>query len=779
MTLQKKQSTLQAEDLVFELLAELGQLYLDLGKYDQAIDRLKLYVELDESDAGAHLKLSQAYLLKKQFDEDALKAFERALELNPDDTELAATVTRLYLENKRDDAAALKVYERTLRREKEENFDQLAQKVLDALFRIDQQEKLRSFIFRFRDDETHFRNFATLYLKKTWENQEFDEAEIFLKDLLSEEPVSLWKHLHLANLWKKANVMSDSVRITITDLEWFKELVSERQIFDTLADAFHFLAVNRLFQKFPLKADEAHKPAIEEYELFISGDTFSNIWDLGLNKREISGANLGLDDRILLKKMRTLINNAGSAGENTLSEVMGQANCLFVLRADDGYLPKLRKTLVAIFDSRPATDKPFIQAFEARDGFIVFGQNIEKLIDVAKQLVKKQEQVNETNGNHQSSLEIVMNLIALAPKDKFAKYLFDDLEVALSLFARDETFLLTDRLNNRPKTRSSQVFITESVQHLLLKDKKDISVLPAKFSLHHPAYEEDVQVYKLSVHDALDKIENGALKSVGKFQVNQELHQNQIFSSFKAVDSMLERLVVLKVLKPGFEINDDPELTKKIFLEEARRLGQLTHPNVALIYDIGEDHQLQFFAREYVDAQTLAVPKNGGQKIDWKKSLKIGLRLADILAAVHKKGVIHGKLKPTNIFVMDKMELKLVDFQIKGFTLPVRDMDNVPLASLTYSAPELFDKYEPTIQTDVYSLGVILYELLTGTNPFVNGKRETVFNNILTHLPEPVSRLNPEVPAKVDNIIFKAIEKAPVNRYADMKLFARELKNAI
>ncbi|NOY57461.1 MAG: protein kinase, partial [Calditrichaeota bacterium] len=158
---------------------------------------------------------------------------------------------------------------------------------------------------------------------------------------------------------------------------------------------------------------------------------------------------------------------------------------------------------------------------------------------------------------------------------------------------------------------------------------------------------------------------------------------------------------------------------------------------------------------------------------------KLGLSLADILAAVHKKAVIHGRLKPANIFVMDKMELKLADFQIKGFALPVRDLDNVPLQSLTYSAPELLDQYDPTVQTDIYSLGVILYELLTGRNPFLNGKRETVFNNILTRMPEPVSRLNPDVPAKVDKIVFRALEKAPVNRYSDMKSFAKELKDIL
>ncbi|NOZ61755.1 MAG: protein kinase, partial [Calditrichaeota bacterium] len=651
MTLQKKQPQLQAEDLVFELLAELGQLYLELGKYDNAIAKLKLLVELDESDASASLNLSRAYLLKKQFDSEALSAFERALKLNPDDAELAATTTRLYLEKKRDDDAALAVYAKTLRKEDDKNVEKLAREILNVLSQRKTHARAHDFINRFRENESRFRLLVALYVKKVWEERQFDEADKLLKSLLNEEANAVWKHLYLTNLWKIAIVAPDNLQLSATDLDWFKELVGERQIFDSLADVYHFLAVNRLFQRFPVKADASHQPAIEEYELFISGDTFSNIWDLGLNKREISGVNLGLDDKILLEKMRPLMDTPAENKENPQSEVVRQSNCLFVLRTDQGSMPGLRKTIKTIFEGSPAAEKPFIQAFEARDGFIVFGGNIEKLTGVAKKLVKKQEQVNETNGNHPSPLEIVINSIALAPQDRYAKYLFDDLEVALSLFARDETFLLADRINNHETAKTSQIFVTESVQHLLAENKKDASALPAKFELRHPASAEAVPIFKLNVHDALDKIENGALKSVGKFQVNQELHQNQIFSSFKAVDSMLERLVVLKVLKPGFEIDDDPELTKKTFLEQARRLGQLTHPNIALIYDIGEDHQLQFFAREYVDAGNLSVPKESGQKIDWKKSLKLGLSLADILAAVHKKAVIHGRLKPANIFV--------------------------------------------------------------------------------------------------------------------------------
>ncbi len=778
MTMQKNQKQLQAEDLVFELLAELGQIYLDLGKYDKAVEKLKLLVELDETDALAHLNLSRAYLQKQQYDTDALKIFERALKLNPDESDLADTVTRLFLKEKRSDSDALTVYTKTLRRQKNEEFENLAAEILGILCREKKHQAAHNFINRFRDDEGRFRELVALYLKSVWKNEQFDQADSFLKNLLAEEPKAIWKHLYLTNLWKSITTSPDAAQITALDLEWFKELVNERQVFDSLSDVYLFLSVNRLFQKFPIKADEEHRPTIEEYELFISGDTFSNIWDLGLNKREISGINMGLNDQLLLEKMRRLLEDR-EGKEDSLEKVMKQANCLFVLKCDQGSLPGLKKSLKMLYDQSKENSRPFLQVFEARDGLIVFGSDIGDLTKAVKKIVNKQEKINETNGKQVSQLEIVINTIGLA-KDRFSKYLFDDLETALSLFARDDSFLLAERIPDPEENKALlHVYITESVKNNIAEQMKDISVFPAKLKLVHPASADPIPIYKINVHDALDKIENGALKSIGKFQVNQELHQNQIFSSFRAIDSMLERLVILKVLKPGFEINDDPEMTKKVFQEQARRLGQITHPNVALIYEVGEDHQLQFFAREYVDGKPLSEAVKSGNTFDWKKSLQLGVQLTEILSAIHKKNVIHGKLKPTNIFVLEKMELKLTDFQIKGFGIPVRDMDNVPLQSLTYSAPELLDQYDPSVQTDVYSLGVILYELLTGHNPFLNGSRETVFNNILTRMPNPVSRMNPDVPKKVDKIIFKALEKAPVNRFSNMKSFARELKELL
>ena len=167
------------------------------------------------------------------------------------------------------------------------------------------------------------------------------------------------------------------------------------------------------------------------------------------------------------------------------------------------------------------------------------------------------------------------------------------------------------------------------------------------------------------------------------------------------------------------------------------------------------------------------------KKIDWQKAVNLGTKIADILAEPHKKKIIHGRLKPNNIFILNKNTIKLTDFQINEICLPVQNLENGSLNYLTYYAPEFIKENSIDLFSDIYSLGVILYEMLTGFNPFFFKERQKIIDFVLNKMPDSITKHNSKLPGELNNVVFKAIAKDPKKRFGSMQEFGEELKKII
>ena len=270
---------------------------------------------------------------------------------------------------------------------------------------------------------------------------------------------------------------------------------------------------------------------------------------------------------------------------------------------------------------------------------------------------------------------------------------------------------------------------------------------------------------------------------LGPYTIVALLGQGGMGVVYRARDERLQRDVAIKVLPPGL-LSDEP--AKSRFRKEARALARLSHPNIAAVFDVGEQDGMDYLVMECVPGQTLS-QKMGSQQLPAKEILSLGVQVANALEEAHEQGVVHRDLKPSNIMVTPKGRAKVLDFGLAKLLEPVGSPEvtlslaetHGPVGTVLYMSPEQAAGKLVDSRTDLWSFGVVLYEALAGKPPFQGASALAILRAVSTEDPKPVRDIRPETPEGADQIVSHALEKDLSKRYQSASEISRDLSDVL
>jgi serine/threonine protein kinase/dienelactone hydrolase len=265
-------------------------------------------------------------------------------------------------------------------------------------------------------------------------------------------------------------------------------------------------------------------------------------------------------------------------------------------------------------------------------------------------------------------------------------------------------------------------------------------------------------------------------QKLGRYTVLEPIGSGGMGAVYRARDEKLERVVAIKILSPGLVTGEEG---RRRFRKEALALAKLSHPHIAAVYDVGEQDGVDYLVMECVPGQTLSAALKAG-RLSIERATSVILEIAGALEEAHEQGVIHRDLKPANVMITPKGHAKVLDFGIAKLLAPLAPDATASMetgfliGTPLYMSPEQAEGHAVDARTDIWSLGVIYFQMLTGRTPFVGDSNIALLHAIIRDAPTPLRELRPDAPPQANQIISRCLQKDPANRYQSSSEFIRE-----
>ncbi len=266
------------------------------------------------------------------------------------------------------------------------------------------------------------------------------------------------------------------------------------------------------------------------------------------------------------------------------------------------------------------------------------------------------------------------------------------------------------------------------------------------------------------------------ISHLGRYEIVGELGQGAMGVVYKATDPLIDRIVAIKTITLSLAQEERDEYEAR-FYQEAKAAGRLSHPNIVTIYDVGRSGDIAYIAMEFLQGRELRDILNDGKLLPVDQVIDIVAQVASGLAYAHEHGIVHRDVKPSNIMVGRDGHVKITDFGIARMaSSAVRTQTGMVLGSPKYMSPEQVMGKLTDQRSDIFSLGVMLYEMLTGQAPFMGENVNAIMYQTLNAIPQPPSAVNPAVPEMLNFIVAKALAKDLEHRYQNAKDLANDLR---
>lgn len=751
----------QANRLV-SILQTLADAYYSRGQYADAIEKFEQLLQVGAESPEIIHKLAFAHLARHDYSPPAKAAYERAFELFPQEEELCLKLSQLLLAQGALDGFSFRVYQRALAFQ-----PPFEKEIYQSFFVYFQNQKQLAHAFEALKQVVQLErgqdagNLARLH-QLAWQLGRESEAESLLERLEAVSPHSDVIH--------RLRGLSAAFRIH-REPEGVGYPPAVAQVINRALAAYGKLNSLRLVREFcqlqyALRLVESRllgwQPAEPLATAVNTAEAGVPLTSAGLAGELFSrlASDLGMDASSLylpgatLRVMVLQISNLEKIVEQTSPQLAENLASRF-LNFSAKYLSKAVNAV----------------CFILRDGMIAVAGESLQLAHATVELLHKIEHYN-FSAAPASRLVVSMVVHAVRAETASAAQALAALHLALHLVVAQHTG------DSREHAPSSRLLFERS----FYEREMDAEAVAARLS---GTYVSDLPGFRLEAYEAvwynpLDYVEEKRSYQLGKFLVVERLRHSEFVGTYRGRDRQLERRVILKVLSPqrSLRLAQNPARREQM-IKALQRLGRLEQPGLALLYDLGYQDGLFYYVREYLEGASLAQSLANKDRFSPFESSAIGIKICRVLQQTHKQKIVHGNLKPANVWLMANGELKITDFYVPEFIETPGATQRLSGSGWRYCAPEWLLHGTLTPAADIYAIGMILYELVAGEPPF--GKQEELKSPTDIHdLPPPVlAGRQPEVPPLLASIIERAADRSLQRRFKSLEELEAALQVAL
>ena len=796
----------QHKDVILLMMA-LAEAYLDKGLFSDAARMCQQLLNFNVANKQIYTILSKAFIGLKKLDRTALEVYQKAVEYDQGNAEIYHVLARAFLKERREDPAALQVYEKSLQHDSP-NFAELAAQLAAIYYRNQRYERCMQLNQKLLEKHGFQPKPLALFLKSCWNTGQHHNAIVVLKRLIdqSEPSAYLLKSLCLAYLEKKfhAEIQGEPARFSYVDRQFVADYLNSHSSVENLQDLSFFLEVKRFY--FDRDYWSVYEPNLQTPTEQFAYETVQNAAELesvtGMMGAPARTFTIGRD---VLSKLQSFGALTGKTSEFhsrlTYEDFQAKGAAIFESHEEttDFRIPDDAEIVmtIAIANFEALRALPEEQAHQIRsqvfsfltellehhrmrytwatsNGFLVFTNAILQAVAMAVEILNK---VNRQNFVNEDGFRIRLNIgihHARASLNQDTTDTLKDVCVGVKLATvTDRELAEQDRAIYGKLFQNGDRVLLSSKAYREVKSSNRFKVNSlGQFKFKY--LKGELSVHEVVWRNPIDDLRFGFVNRLGRFELLAEVNSRSALKVFKAKDSTLQRFVMLKVVQSeAFNALPANSPQKMEFYRIAKAQGQLHHANIATIYEVNDDRGLTYIAREFVEGRPIVEMFRRGEPFNADRLIKVIYQICKGLQHAHRFGCLHLNLKPNNLFLAPNDEVKIMDFLIP----PRLFSDGRPHAGdAVYRAPEQLHGHTGDARSDIFTLGVILYQTVTLRHPFVDPNSHDVLDRIRHAAPTSPTELNPRLPKFCDAFILKCLVKDPDKRFQSFEQMVTLLK---